>query len=344
MSLQNFIIKKIAPRKVKNIRRIKRDIQMNFSHFLSIFTDNSLIKARSVLGKFTEISLDSDKPEYRWLKAFMYYRFCYRGKPIHLVWAESPIPGNYGDWLSPYILSKISMRPIIHFDEVNEQRDIKPHIVSLGSIGGAITENSIVLGTGVASPNVILNKNAKYISVRGPYTLEVLGGGGASIGFGDIGFILNRIYPCLHKKQVKGTLFIRHINHRGILINLPSDVTEISILSSHPEDIEGIINEIVSAKFVVTSAMHVFITANAYKIPAILIDFHEEKVPGNGMKYKDSFSGVGLPEVMPIRYDVNKSFNEQIKFLNAYCHYCSSEVKDSIMANIKQAIGCFDDR
>ena len=116
-------------------------------------------------------------------------------KKIYLSWWENPYPGNYGDWLTPYIFSHYTSSRIFFHNLTS--RSTKKHIVSLGSVGRFIKGNSIVVGTGVSSFKHALNPKADYISVRGPHTADLLfqSGGPKIENFGDPGIVLSRILP-----------------------------------------------------------------------------------------------------------------------------------------------------
>lgn len=72
------------------------------------------------------------------------------------------------------------------------------------------------------------------------------------------------------------------------------------LVSRRPE-IEALIGTLLGYDAVLTSAMHVYITCQAYGIPVGLITFEgfEDAVSGDQMKYRDYAAGVGLPERLP---------------------------------------------
>ena len=86
------------------------------------------------------------------------------GVSIPLFWWIRPAPGNMGDWLSPYIIHKLTGFPV-KYENTNDSK-----LISLGSIGKFIKDHHVVWGTGISSYDTPLNINAKYLAVRGPYT------------------------------------------------------------------------------------------------------------------------------------------------------------------------------
>jgi len=94
--------------------------------------------------------------------------------PIPLVWWYQPAPGNFGDWLSPYIFSRISNRRLALVRPEEAKSSDSSHYFSVGSIGKFVGSNSIVLGTGVSASDAELDPGAKYLMVRGPITRSLV--------------------------------------------------------------------------------------------------------------------------------------------------------------------------
>jgi len=222
-------------------------------------------------------------------------------KRIYLSWWENPYPGNYGDWLTPYIFSHYTENRII-FQGLTS-RAIKKHIVSLGSVGRFIKSNSVVVGTGVSSFKYPLNTKADYVSVRGPHTADLLvqSGGPKIESFGDPGVVLAKILPLTRGKTNGRIALIRHHTHLQAPVILPNNFDELSVLLSHPDDIVSFIKKLNEYDSVVTSAMHVLITCQSYGIPCALVVFKgfEEYVHGDGIKYIDYALGAGVKAISP---------------------------------------------
>jgi hypothetical protein len=222
-------------------------------------------------------------------------------KKIYLSWWENPYPGNYGDWLTPYIFSHYTENRII-FQGLTS-RAIKKHIVSLGSVGRFIKSNSVVVGTGVSSFKYPLYTKADYVSVRGPHTADLLvqSGGPKIENFGDPGVVLSKILPLTRGKTNGKVALVRHHTHLQAPVILPNNFDELSVLLSHPDDIVSFIKKLNEYDSVVTSAMHVLITCHSYGIPCALVVFKgfEEYVHGDGIKYLDYALGAGVKAISP---------------------------------------------
>ena len=233
--------------------------------------------------------------------SFLSYSSKPKANKIYLAWWENPYPGNYGDWLTPFIISHYTENKII-FQNLTS-RATKKHIVSLGSVGRFIKGNSVVVGTGVSSFKHPLNPKADYVSVRGPHTADLLvqSGGPKVETFGDPGVLLSRILPLTRGATNGRVALVRHHTHLQAPVILPNDFDELSVKVSHPDDIVSFIKKLNEYDSVVTSAMHVLITCQSYGIPCALVVFKgfEEYVHGDGIKYLDYALGAGVKALSP---------------------------------------------
>jgi len=226
-------------------------------------------------------------------------------RKILLSWWVRPFPGNFGDWLSPFIYKHYLSNGIriIHQPINSSTRDSPEHIISVGSVGRFIKKNSIVVGTGISSNEFLLENEARYISVRGPITAKhIKDNGGPSVNsFGDPAAVISLIMPIERGKTNGRVALVRHFTHAGVSLNLPDNFDEFSILLSGPKSIKQFLTTLNSYDEVVTSAMHVLIVCQSYNIPCSLITFFElsESVSGTGIKYADYALGVGLQEIAP---------------------------------------------
>ena len=266
----------------------------------------------------------------------------YAAKPstnkIYLSWWENPYPGNYGDWLTPYIISHYTESKLI-FQSLTS-RTTKKHIVSLGSVGRFIKSKSVVVGTGVSSFKNPLNPKADYVSVRGPYTADLLvqSGGPKIENFGDPGVVLSRILPLTRGATNGRVVLVRHHTHLQAPVILPSNFDELSVKLSHPDDIVSFIKKLHEYDSVVTSAMHVLITCQSYGIPCALIVFKgfEEYVHGDGIKYIDYALGAGVKAISPTPINPKLDWKE-IKLLLETIQVSDSKITE-VEESIKEAL------
>lgn len=220
---------------------------------------------------------------------------------IAVAWWPRPFPGNFGDWLSPLVISEVSGHSVRYVSPTAKSSD--PHIVAVGSIGRFIKPRSIVVGTGISDTDLVLENSATYVSVRGPITAKVLAesGGPTVESFGDPGALVSRLLPIVGAEGDTGTTngrlaLVRHFTHVNVPLVLPDEVDELSVLMSHPRDIREFVERLHEYDGVVTSAMHVMIVCQSYGIPCGLIGFSgfETSVHGSGIKYEDYSRGAGL--------------------------------------------------
>jgi hypothetical protein len=268
----------------------------------------------------------------------------YSAKPsteeVSLSWWENPYPGNYGDWLTPFIINHYTQSRII-FQGLTT-RAPKRHMVSLGSVGRFIKSNSVVVGTGVSSFKHALNPKADYVSVRGPHTADLLvqSGGPMIENFGDPGVVLSRILP-FTRGQTNGRIaFVRHYTHLQAPVKLPKNVDELSVQISHPHDVVDFIEKLHEYDSVVTSAMHVLITCQSYGIPCALVVFKgfEDYVHGDGIKYIDYALGADVQVISPTPINPKLDMKEikPITFLVKVPELKISEVEMSIKEGLRR--------
>ena len=244
----------------------------------------------------------------------------YSAKPsadaIHLAWWAKPFPGNFGDWLSPLIVSHYTDKKVLFQSPV--KMATHQHMIGLGSIGRFIKPNSVVVGTGISTDELTLAKSATYVSVRGPVTARVVkeSGGPDVTSFGDPGVLISRIIPVERKTTNGKVALVRHFTHKPIPLVLEPNMEELDIFMSHPDQIKVLVEALNTYDRVVTSAMHIFITCQSYGIPCALITFagFEDSVHGNGIKYGDYAQGVGLESIspIPVGLDLTKTDFENI--------------------------------
>jgi len=235
---------------------------------------------------------------------------------IPLLWWAKPFPGNFGDWLSPLMVSHCTESKVI-FQQPTKPTG-KKNLVAIGSIGRFIKPNSVVVGTGISSQEIQLARKADYISVRGPLTAEtLLKSRGPSVeSFGDPGLALSEVIPLKRGKTNGKIAFIRHFSHLAIPVKLPENFDELSVLVSHPEAISAFLKNLIGYDSVVTSAMHIMIACQSYGIPCALVTFEgfQENVHGTGIKYQDYALGAGVEVTNPelIGLDLRKIDFDQI--------------------------------
>jgi len=242
-------------------------------------------------------------------------------EPVSLLWWPRPFPGNFGDWLSPFLVQR-SAGARVQFQPPTATSHA-PNLVAVGSIGRYVQSRSVVVGTGISRPDTTFDTGAQYISVRGPLTAQALrkSGGPGIDSVGDPGLLLSRVLP-LTRGETNGRIaLVRHTAHADVPVTLPDTMDELSVLRSRPAEIEQFLSTLIEYDGVVTSAMYVMIACHSYGIPCELVTFRgaEDAVDGTGLKYRDYALGAGLDEaVEPVVVDVDltgETWSERTKLI-----------------------------
>jgi hypothetical protein len=220
-------------------------------------------------------------------------------KQIEMWWSKSPMPGNFGDILSPLILEKLGYS----ITEANMNASGK--FMCIGSTAKFIKSGDTVWGTGIMSDSDPIEKNARYLAVRGPLTGEKVG----CDVYGDPGLLCSHFWPMV-KKETKALGFIPHYVDYNKYNTDRHD--QVNILNANPIEI---MKAVVKYDSIISSSLHGIILAHSYGIPAGWWQ-PSSRLSGDGSKFKDYAESVGI-ELSP-HFDYKKvkmtlPTNEKIK-------------------------------
>lgn len=200
-------------------------------------------------------------------------------KEIKLWWSDTPRPGNFGDILSPLILKMIYSDTTI----TRVPKTYSGKFICIGSTARFIKPNDIVWGTGIMRDSDPIEKNAKYLAVRGPLT-------GKKVNcnvYGDPGLLCSYFWPM--NSFVKKPLGI--IPH---YIDYQQEDTgahdQIKLLNKNPIEV---MKEIVGYNSIISSSLHGIIVAHSYGIPAGWWQ-PSDKLDGDGSKFEDYARSVDI--------------------------------------------------
>jgi len=203
---------------------------------------------------------------------------------------------NVGD-----LLSKVT------FDYLLEYKGIKSlkarhtiRITFIGSVIQFLTADAVIYGSGFLFEYVAQHFAKKKLkldvrAVRGPLTrakLEEIGYDAPEV-YGDPAILLPIFYTPVIAADKKDFLVIPHWKTVDKYINMGYPV-----LSPLTADWKNFINEVASAKLVISSSLHGIIIAEAYGVPAVLLDEVEK---GNLFKYEDYFLSTGRNEFSKVK-------------------------------------------
>lgn len=208
---------------------------------------------------------------------------------------------NLGDYLSYEIVQEMLKKKELTLDTPISQTK---HLYGIGSIiqGGA--QNATIWGSGLKNASKDFNwlsRSTRKLDirlVRGPETRNILIDNGYKCPekYGDPALILPLIYQPKNVEKTKDYLVILH--HETTL-----NVEE--FLSPICHGYKEFINELCTAKYVISSSLHGIILAETYGIPAILL---MDKVTNNMFKYNDYYYSTGRFE-----YPIAKTVDEALK-------------------------------
>lgn len=221
---------------------------------------------------------------------------------------------NFGDALNPYLVEKLSGLKVVHFSMMSKYGALKnilkstvlmrkPHpeafttfksfgekLLVIGSVMSYSNAKTTVWGAGFMNENESCS-GGKFLAVRGKETVRRLNelGFRCNPALGDPALLLPLLYsPIRVEKHVIGI-----IPHWTEVENFKVKYgTKFKIIDLVTKDIEGVVDQILSCKFILSSSLHGVIVGHAYSIPSLWIK--EGYIHTDGFKFKDYFSSVGI--------------------------------------------------
>jgi pyruvyltransferase len=207
------------------------------------------------------------------------YKFYYYNKEL-----------NFGDLITPYINNKYCNNSLITYVDDNYNGT---KIISTGSIIRLCNNNTIVYGSGIRDKDQQIN-NGLIMSVRGPYTFNNLNKQHNLLHcqYGDPGLLMPLFYNPIIKKKYNLGIIPHYIDYNNVIDIYKNDknVNVINLLNSN---IEIVINEILSCKYIISSSLHGLIVSDAYNIPNLWIKY-DNKIKGDDTKFYDYFESVNI--------------------------------------------------
>jgi pyruvyltransferase len=206
---------------------------------------------------------------------------------------------NFGDELSKELIEKISGEKITWVNPQKQNlydRYFTKNILGIGSILHFSAKNSLVWGSGLIKTDSFAS-NCQYFAVRGKYTRNELVSRGYKVPevFGDPGLLTPKIFPKTIGTASKKIGIIPHYVEydyvkEKLLNNEKSD--ELIVIDLR-ENIEMVLNQMMSCEYILSSSLHGIIVPQAYNIKTLRVSF-TEKIYGDGIKYLDYFDSVKI--------------------------------------------------
>jgi len=242
---------------------------------------------------------------------FFYYiglEKLYKNKKVFLYWFN--LTQNFGDTINPIFIEHLSGKKV---QRVDPKRSPIEHIIAIGSVMEHCSSKSVIWGSGfISATSELTTFPNKVLAVRGPKSRQRLLEYGITCPevYGDPILLLPKIYtPKTDKKYKYG--FVPHFSDKNepwLKSNI-EDNENILIIDLQKDNVFEVIDEIASCERIVSSSLHGIITADAYEIPSVWIEF-SDKVIGKGFKFLDYFESVGRKDTEAYRVEPTSTLED----------------------------------
>lgn len=226
-----------------------------------------------------------------------------KNNSVNVFWYSS---NNFGDNLNNYLISKITNKiPIIVSSEEEEDK-----YMCIGSILNNDVKNCTVWGAGIAFENDVIPLKKRIISVRGKLSAyKTIESGNIFDGYiGDPALLLPMIYNPKIEKKYKLGIIPHYVDSKYVLDNLNLSISELQNINikyiNILDDVETVIDDILSCDKIISSSLHGLIAADAYNIPNKWCKF-TDNIIGDDFKYFDYYSSIGISD--PLFLDLRNS-------------------------------------
>lgn len=219
-----------------------------------------------------------------------------------LNWKKDIQKQNLGDYLALPIYEYMTKRYGL---DPNQPMKRTIHLYTIGSLVLLGHQDAVIWGSGIlmSEPEGFQWKRNKYRKldircVRGPETKRRLAENGYDVSkcvMGDPGVLMPLIYQPREGKKREYSVIIHMAVNKKV-------ENQIDILT---DDWQKTIDEIYNSKLIISSSLHGIILAEAYGIPAILLD--EMEFP-DLFKYNDYYYSTGRKE-----YPICKTVEEALR-------------------------------
>lgn len=218
-------------------------------------------------------------------------------RTVNLHWWKLPgAQQNVGDMLSPVVVEYLCEKNNIPSPSRTEKTN---HLYAIGSIIDGGYQDAVIWGSG------LLRGKDKYWwrslrkldirAVRGPLTRQVMLNNGYDCPevYGDPAILMPLFYHPANEEKRYAYRVVPHMVYGSAYPN---------VLSPQTADWKQFIEELVQSELVISSSLHGIILAEAYGIPAILLNDHDM----NLFKYRDYYHSTGRFEI-PVARSVDEA-------------------------------------
>lgn len=236
-----------------------------------------------------------------------WYPVCRWSKSNRIAYRLNSEKQNLGDWLALPIFDFMTRHYRL---QKNKKVSRTKHLYTIGSLVVMGYQDATVWGSGIlfSEPSGSVWKRNAYRTldarcVRGPETMRRLKENGIDVSsckMGDPGVLMPMVYQPAEYDTKKEYGIIKHMSKKTTLAE-----NEIDIMT---DDWKKTIDEIYNSKLIISSSLHGIILAEAYGIPAILLD---DVVKGDRFKYNDYYYSTGRT-VYPVASSVEEALQMEI--------------------------------
>lgn len=222
-----------------------------------------------------------------------------------LFWMRSPLPGNVGDLIGPFLHKQITG------EEAQHGKPGTGVTLACGSIAHLAKKDDTVWTCGCSSSKDWPNPEATYLSCRGPLTHQriVTAGGECPKVFGDAGLVVPRFLP-VPKDRDADLWKIGIVPHYvdGEVVREMYGGMDGVVTISPLMPIEDFVEQLLCCATVWSSSLHGLILAHAYGIPCRWVRF-SDAVRSGYFKYHDHMASVGLIGHKPLEHSGQRPMN-----------------------------------
>lgn len=210
---------------------------------------------------------------------------------------------NWGDQVNPYLISKMSNKPVRKTQLKNTK-----HMAGIGSVITTANEKSIIWGSGFISKDIKLKVSKIDVrAVRGYLTkarLENEYNISGDFALGDPVVLIKEFYnPKV--TRIKKIGIVAHYKDKELPIIKKLIKLGCGLINIQSDSIESFIDDILQYEYVFSSSLHGLIVADTYGIPNARLVF-SDMVAGGDFKFLDYYSTTDnkSPEKLVVELDV----------------------------------------
>lgn len=217
--------------------------------------------------------------------------------PIRLYWWAKKT--NFGDLIGPWLVEMMTGRPTTNIRHQAEKDGITG-LATAGSLIHSLDRPGLeIWGSGSICTlkadhirTLADREPARIHAVRGWKTFKELNklGWAAPRVFGDPASLLPRVYAPKRRDEVKGKVaLVPHYMHKPLFAGLADETFHTVEVQDQPD---AVVDQIASARAVLSTSLHGVIVAQAYGVPWVWLRIRDAALLGGDFKFEDYFTTI----------------------------------------------------